>query len=220
MDETSTINSIGHYCGRFSDGFWGEPQNSLTNVVFVIGAMYAWNVWHKEKNGDIWQILLIVLAASIGVGSFIFHSIPTKTNLLIDLIPIQVFSLTYFGYVGITQLHASKRTMFIALISFMLVRSGWIALMPRGAFGGGVTHIPTLMLLFAIAVYLRSKRNQLGQYLLIASMTYLLALIARSFDLPLCSIFPIGFHWLWHILTGLTTSILVYGIVRAPTVGK
>ena len=214
MDKASTINSIGHYCGRFSDGFWGEPQNSLTNLLFIIGAAYAWRVRHKQKGGDIWQLVIIALAALIGVGSFTFHSFPTSTTLLIDLIPIQIFSIFYFGYVGIGHLHAPTRMIVLTSLSFMLVRFGWIAMMPKGSFGGGVSHIPALVLLFILAVCLHRKRNPLAIFLFLSSMTYLLALIARCLDLPLCSTFPFGFHWLWHVLTGVTASILVYGIVR------
>jgi len=216
MDHFSTINSIGHYCGHFNDGFWGEPQNSLSNLTFIIGAAYAWSIWRKQEERDIWQFVIIAFAASIGVGSFIFHSMPTRTTLVIDLIPIQIFSISYFGYVGINHLCLSKRTMVISAILFVAVRSGWITITPHGAFGGGITHIPALALLLTMAFFLHREKDLLAKYMLVASITYLLALVARCFDLPLCSAFPIGFHWLWHILTGLTSSILIYGIVKIP----
>jgi hypothetical protein len=44
MNPELTIASIGHYCGRYSEGFLGEPQNSISNIVFIIGAAYAWHV--------------------------------------------------------------------------------------------------------------------------------------------------------------------------------
>ncbi len=41
MHEASTINTIGHYCGRFGPGFWCEPLNSLSNIAFLLVAIFA-----------------------------------------------------------------------------------------------------------------------------------------------------------------------------------
>lgn len=216
MNSVSTINSVGYYCGRFSDGFWGEPQNSLTNLVFIIGAAYAYRTWKNNNQHNVWQLTIITLAASIGLGSFIFHSIPTRATLIIDLIPIQIFSISYFIYVGIWHIRSSKRSIAVAALIFIVVRYAWIAIMPPGALGGGITHIPALILLSSIGGYLKLRGNGLGKYVLMASVTYVLAFVVRSWDLALCSSFPIGVHWLWHILTGITTSTLIYGLVRVP----
>lgn len=95
MSTASTIESIGHYCGRFGPGFFGEPLNSFTNLAFVLGAMYAWRVWRSSESGGLWSPALFVLAGSIGVGSFVFHSITAPETLTGDLMPIQIFGLVF-----------------------------------------------------------------------------------------------------------------------------
>jgi predicted alpha/beta hydrolase len=52
MVHSAPVNKVGHYCGRFAPGLLGEPQNSLSNLVFVIGAVYAWQVWRARGAGD------------------------------------------------------------------------------------------------------------------------------------------------------------------------
>ena len=212
MEHASTINAVGHYGGRFGPGFFGEPLNSFTNLAFVIGAIYAWHVWQSNGARDRWQLLLFVLAGCIGVGSFIFHSVPTPTTLMFDLVPIQVFGLAYLAYVGIRYFRASQMQVILALVVFFFARQYWVSVSPRGALGGGITHIPSIVVLAAGGLCLRLKGIRLGRFLLIASVAYLSALVPRSLDLYVCPSFPIGLHWLWHLLTALTTTILLYGI--------
>jgi len=99
MTPSTAVTHIGYYCGRFGPGFWGEPLNSLSNFAFVLGAVIAFRFWLLSQSRDPWQLLLFSLAASIGVGSFIFHSYPVPATLVIDLVPIQIFGLTALAYV-------------------------------------------------------------------------------------------------------------------------
>ena len=102
------------------------------------------------------------------------------------------------------------------VIGFFLVRQYWIAATPKGALGGGITHVPSLLALIAIGVVLLVKRFLVGRYLLIASAAYVSALLVRSWDLYICPSFPVGVHWLWHLLTALTATVLVYGVAKMP----
>ncbi len=215
MNPELTIASIGHYCGRYSEGFLGEPQNSISNIVFIIGAAYAWHVSRSTGYQDAWAMLLFILAAAIGFGSFTFHTFPTETTLLIDLIPIQLFGLAYFGYIGSRYFEATNLSVAMALVAFFFIRQFWISFMPQGALGGGITHIPTLALVFLCSAYLLFKFRRLGILMFAAGVTYSAALYIRTWDLYLCSEFPFGLHWAWHVLTGLTVGILVYAVASS-----
>jgi hypothetical protein len=216
MSDASTISTVGHYCGRFASGFFGEPLNSFSNLAFVFGAFYAWHVWRSNVNRDRWQLILFILSAGIGFGSFIFHSAPTPNTLLADLVPIQIFALAFLGYVALKYLRLSSKAVVVILILFLVGRQSWVALVPPGALGGGITHVPALFLLVAITFVLRRKGLLLWRYLACASVAYSAALLVRSWDLAVCSYFPWGLHWAWHILTALTASILVLGIAAKP----
>jgi len=207
----STINTVGYYCGRFSSGFFGEPLNSFSNIAFVVGALYAWRVWRTNGVGDYWQLVLFMLAASVGLGSFIFHSMPTPETLLGDLVPIQIFGLALLGYVSLRYLRLSLAVTVALLLAFFFVRQFWIIMMPPGGLGGGITHIPTLLLLGIVTFVVRRKGLLLWHYMAAAIAVYVIALLVRAWDIAVCSSFPWGLHWVWHLLMALTASLLVYG---------
>jgi hypothetical protein len=210
------MHQIGYYCGRFNDGFWGEPQNALSNAAFVIAALLAFRLWQRH-NGDKAQLALILMTAAIGLGSFIFHTTPNRMTLLIDLVPIQIFGLSCFCYLGLRHFHARRKSVLLAVTAFFLVRQAWIMLMPPAALGGGITHIPTILLLGLCGVYLRCHGERVGSWLMLACIPYAGALLVRSYDLYLCNVFPLGLHWAWHLLTALTAGTVLYGLVACPS---
>lgn len=216
MPVGSTVNAVGYYCGRFGPGFFGEPLNSFSNLAFVAGAALAWYVWRGNPKRDAWQLPLFALAAAIGVGSFVFHSVPTPDTLMVDLVPIQVFGLTYFAYLCVRYLHVPILATIVLIVCFFFLRQGWIVVAPKGGLGGGITHVPSLLALTAIGATFLVKRLRVGRYILAACAAYILALVVRSWDLYICASFPIGVHWIWHLLTALTSTLLVYGVARMP----
>lgn len=191
-------------------------MNSFSNIAFILGALCAWRVSRSVGHGDDWQPILFALALSIGVSSFIFHSIPNPETLWLDLVPIQVFGLVLSAYVALKYLRLRAVFTVVLLPAFFLARQFWIALTPKGALGGGITHIPALLLLITFAFLLHRKDVRLWRYLAAATATYVAALVARSFDLVVCAAFPWGLHWVWHLLTALTASLVLYGVASEP----
>lgn len=209
-----TFNRVGYYCGRFSEGLTGELQNSLSNGAFIVAAGFAFATWRSSAKRDAFQLLLITLAALIGVGSFVFHSAPSTITLQIDLIPIQLFGLAAFFYVAKREFELPLWGAFLTIALFFLACQGWIQVTPRGAFGGGITHIPTVLLLIGSGLWLSYQRRPLGRYLLIAASLYIAALAARTADVLICSRFPLGVHWLWHLLTAAVVGSVLLGIMN------
>ncbi len=212
-----TLHKIGFYCGRVGDGFTGELQNSLSNVAFLVAAGIGLALWRTSARRETFQLVLIILAASIGVGSFIFHSAPNTLTLQLDLIPIQLFGLSAFFYVARRRFELPLWGAISAIAVFFVARQGWIILAPRGTFGGGITHIPTVVLLIACGILLARQHRPLGRYLIIASGFYVAALTARTADLLICSRFPLGVHWAWHLLTAAVVGTVLIGIIRHPS---
>ncbi len=89
--------------------------------------------------------------------------------------------------------------------------------MPRGALGGGITHIPTLFLLITCSLFLLSKHKKFSAMLLSAACIYVVALFVRAYDEQISLVFSLGLHWIWHILTAITASILIYTTVKFPS---
>ncbi|MCP4486844.1 MAG: ceramidase [Gammaproteobacteria bacterium] len=194
-----------------------EIMNQVSNLAFIIGAIYTWLYWKQRGSNDKFSLTLIILVALIGLGSFTFHTYPSSTTIWIDLIPIQIFGLSYFAYIGLRYFEASKIKIIIALITFFYIRQYWIIVMPRGALGGGITHIPTLFLLITCSLFLLSKHKKFSAMLLSAACIYVLALFVRAYDEQISLVFSLGLHWIWHILTAITASILIYATVKFPS---
>ena len=211
MTPSTAVTHIGYYCGRFGPGFWGEPLNSLSNFAFVLGAVIAFRFWLLSQSRDPWQLLLFSLAASIGVGSFIFHSYPVLATLVIDLVPIQIFGLTALAYVCLRYVGLTKSRTVALLLAFFLVRQLWIRSVNQGLLGGGITHVPAVLMLLSFGVILKLRQSPVANFLLLACASYVAALLVRSWDLYLCSAFPIGLHWLWHLLTATAASTIICG---------
>ena len=80
-----------YYCERTTDSFLSEPLNSITNLAFLIVAIF---IYKKYRN----QIYVNVFSFSIffiGIGSFLFHTIPSKITGLVDILFILIFILIY-----------------------------------------------------------------------------------------------------------------------------
>lgn len=210
-----TINRIGYYCGRFSDGFAGELQNSLSNIAFVVAAALGFAIWRSNAKRDRFQLALVILAALIGVGSFTFHSAPSMLTLQFDLIPIQLFGLAAFFYLARREFELQVLGALLAIAVFFLARQGWVFIAPRGALGGGITHIPTVLLLVGCGIWLSIKGKKIGRHLIIAAGFYAAALATRTADLLVCNSFPLGVHWMWHILTAAVVGSVLIGLMRS-----
>lgn len=220
MPPSSSLHTIGFYCGRHGSGLFDEVQNSFSNAAFVVGAMLAYRAWRNSADRDRLLLALMLMLAAIGVGSFVFHSHPTPVTLYIDLVPIQIYVLAVLGYALNRYLAFSWKTTALVLAGFFLVRQMWILVVPKGLLGGGVTHVPTLLaLLIAVAVLARRKIVA-WKYLVAGAAFYSIALVVRTLDIPLCAAFPLGLHWLWHLLTALAATSVLVGLVRSPRQGR
>lgn len=135
-------------------------------------------------------------------------------TLQFDLIPIQLFGLAAFFYLARREFELPILGALLAIAVFFLARQGWVMIAPRGALGGGITHIPTVLLLVGCGIWLSAKGKQVGRYLTIAAGFYVVALVARTADLLVCSRFPIGVHWIWHILTAAVVGSVLIGLMR------
>lgn len=93
--DTGLFTLIDQYCERTSAGIWNEPFNAISNVAFVIAALWAWQISAATANRDIIEKLIIVMAGSIGVGSLLFHTFATRWAELADVLPIWSFVAVY-----------------------------------------------------------------------------------------------------------------------------
>jgi len=75
--------------------FWAEPLNALSNASFVIAAAFALDFAICKRALQPSTLALISLAAVIGWGSFLFHTVPSYPSMWLDIIPITLFQILF-----------------------------------------------------------------------------------------------------------------------------
>lgn len=201
--------SIDIYCERTDASYWSEPVNALTNAAFLIAAIL---VWPRTAGVPLARALAAVLFA-IGVGSYLFHTHATAWAAMADTTPILLYILLYV-YVANRQYWALSWPMALlgalAFIPYAMVTTPLFERLPF--FEVSSFYWPVPLLIGAYAVALARRRPETARGLAIGAGILCLSLVFRSVDIPVCDGFPLGTHFLWHVLNAVMLGwmILVY----------
>src|SRR5918999_6520207 len=83
------------YCERVGMGVFAEPLNAVSNMSFLLAAWAAWVLASRTGALSAGVRVLIAIAASVGIGSILWHTYPTPLTLILDIVPILVFIICY-----------------------------------------------------------------------------------------------------------------------------
>ncbi|WP_377848279.1 ceramidase domain-containing protein [Bosea sp. UC22_33] len=209
------------YCERIDDGFWAEPLNAMTNAAFLAAAVAAFWLWRRQTGRERVILVLIGLVFAIGIGSFLFHTIPNRWTLLADVVPIQFFAFGYFAFalkrfLGLPGAITAFATLVFLGLALGLSAAGR-AVLPVGMAGsaGYAAFLPGLIGV-ALALTRRPALRHQGQLLALAAGAFAVSLTMRSIDNALCGSLPLGTHWLWHLLN----ASVLYLLLRAAAIGE
>ena len=108
------------YCERTNLQFFDEPINILSNIFFFIAAYYVFKEFKKNKSTKTFLVFPILIMF-IGLGSTSFHSLPNKITLLMDVLPIFLFSLFFVILFNFKILNLKKEFNFFFIIFFLLL---------------------------------------------------------------------------------------------------
>jgi Ceramidase len=193
------------YCERTGPGLFAEPLNAITNASFLIAAWAAWLLATRTGHVSSGIRVLVLLAASVGIGSVFFHTLPNAWTLILDITPILVFLVWFFWLYLRSVVGMSTPWAMTAIVVFVLASAS--AQLFGSVLHGALYYTPALIFLLALGVY-HARKRATGRYLLLAAAgVYFLALVFRTMDLEVCSAFPIGTHFLWHSLNGLAAYL-------------
>ena len=209
MDWSSPIDL---YCERNDASFWAEPANALTNAAFLIAAAAAFLLWRRAGGRDWPALALIVVVVAVGLGSFTFHTVARRGAMLADVIPIAIF---IYGYLLLAlrrflQLPAGAAIAIVVAYAAGAQALSWLA--PPRALNGSISYLPALV---AMAVMARTTRGQSRRRLELAVMIFTVSLGLRTIDLAACETFPIGTHFVWHLLN----AVMLYVLLRTAIIG-
>jgi hypothetical protein len=202
------------YCERTDPAFWAEPVNALSNAAFLIAAIVAYAQWRRTSERD-WPVAaLVALVATIGVGSFIFHTVATRGASLFDTVPIAVFIYAYLFFALRRFLGVSLIAAAVLLIAFVALSAVEGMLMPARALNGSHAYLPALAATLVVGWLVR--RQPAGPYVLAAGGTLIVSLVFRTIDNAVCPAFPLGTHFVWHLLN----AAVLYLLLRASLTGR
>ncbi len=208
MDWYQTIDG---YCERLDPGYWAEPVNALTNLCFVIAALVM--AWRLRGTSLPLGWAMTVILAMIGLGSYLFHTHAQGWSALTDTGSIAAFILIYLyaasrDFLGLSPLLASVCV--VGFFPFAATMTPVFSMLPVVNVSAG--YLPVALLIAIYGLILRKKAPETARGLLVGAAILLVSIVLRSLDMPLCGAFPVGTHFLWHILnaTMLGWMIEVY----------
>lgn len=205
------LEPVDLYCERLDPGFWAEPVNALSNLGFIlVGIWYGHAAWRARA--DLWTQALCLLVVAVGVGSFLFHTLANRWSELADVIPIWTFVGVYVVYAlrRFLGLPFYRVTRGLAITGFLAGFGYWAAPSGAGATtNGSIEYAPAVVALVIFVAALTVKRHPAALQVAVATAVFALSLTARSFDLAVCPAFPIGVHFLWHLLNATMLGLLL-----------
>ncbi|MBL7688651.1 MAG: ceramidase domain-containing protein [Bdellovibrionaceae bacterium] len=202
------FQSIDVYCERLSPEFWAEPANAISNLGFVLVGIWALG---RAKRGSAspMVIFLSAMVAVVGLGSFLFHTYANTLSLIGDLLPIFIFTSAYLYHSLHHYLKWSRGRAWIALAAVILSMLFVQIAIPNRILNGSLLYLPPLIALFAIANAIKRRQLAIAQRYQAAAIVFTLSLALRTIDFVVCDSFPMGTHFLWHLLNGACLGLLM-----------
>lgn len=166
-------------------------------------------------------LVLIGLVFAIGIGSFLFHTIPDRWTLLADVVPIQLFA---FGYFAFTLRRFFRVSWAITVAGTLIFFGSALSLSAVGrallppVLAGSAGYAAFLLGLAGVALAMSrdATLDRPHRLVALAGLAFAVSLTMRSVDGALCGSLPFGTHWLWHLLN----AWVLYLLFRAGMTGE
>jgi hypothetical protein len=207
------------YCERVGPGLLAEPLNSVTNIAFLLAAVALWR-WLRRQGYqpllavDLYALPLLMLA--IGLGSLAWHTVARPWAALADVLPIQLW-ISVFLVASLRRLLGfGGWATLIGFIAFQALSLGLPVLLPRGWLNGSVAYLPAWATLIGLALLLRARGSPAAPAFIQGAVLFSVSLLLRTVDHDLCPAWPVGTHFLWHLLNALLLYRLGTAFTKRP----
>jgi len=208
--------SVDLYCERLGPEFWAEPVNAITNLVFVMAGL--WGVVASRRNGSGRFVeVLGWWVVAIGVGSFLFHTFADRMTIWLDIVPIATLVVVY-AFFALHRFAGYGATASAAILVGFLVVCGVLTLLVpdslRIATNNTTGYLPAFLAMLVFGALCLWRGSHAGWYLLAAGAIFVLSAACRVADPVVCDTFPVGTHFLWHVLNGAMLWVVLAAAVR------
>lgn len=199
------------YCERVGPGLLAEPLNAITNVSFLLAAWAAWVLARRTGTLSAGVQVLVAIGASVGIGSILWHTLANSWALILDIVPIIVFIMCFIWLHARSVIEVPVRSA-VALVAAFLLMTAFV--FPYSAvLHGALVYTPGLLVVLALGLYDARKGTAARYTLLLAAGVYVGALFFRTIDNEVCSVVPLGTHFIWHSLIGLATYLAMRSLI-------
>ena len=203
------------YCERVGPGLLAEPLNAVSNISFLVAAWAAWVLARRTGALSTGVQVLIALAAATGIGSILWHTYPTMLMLILDIVPILLFIMWFIWLYTRNVIRMRPLFAGASVGAFLLLT--FLAFPFAGVLHGALVYAPGLVVTLVLGVFHAIERTVARFTLLAAAGVYLAALFFRTIDSEVCSVLPIGTHFLWHLLIGFVTYLAMRPLILSIT---
>ena len=210
MNWTSPLDE---YCERLNASFWAEPINALTNFAFLLAAACAYGFWCRQQRKDWPALVLIIVVMITGIGSFLYHTFANVWSALADVIPIALFIHIYL-FVALNRFLKLKWWLALLITLGFLVFSPQAGGMTTPLVGTSSAYVPALAAIFVVGLACLVTDKSRGGLLILTGFVFTLSVFFRTIDGAVCAEFPLGTHFLWHLLNSAVLFMLLWVLMR------
>ncbi|MCB9990483.1 MAG: hypothetical protein H6867_03765 [Rhodospirillales bacterium] len=187
------------YCEN-TGGLIAQPLNLLSCAVFWLGAIWMWHKRDEDDESPSFHQVAAVLLFLLGVTGMIWHGLGIPAVLALDMFLLFMLCVLVAVVVANDVLRWDMAKGLIVVVMLIvigaLLKDQTAGRLPQN---GGL-FLPLLFFLALAALKIQTVNEEVTVYLLSASYTLFFGLLARSVDILFCMYFPLGLHFLWHVL--------------------
>ncbi|ABD11754.1 hypothetical protein ThrDRAFT_01156 [Frankia casuarinae] len=190
----------------------------MSNLAYLTAAFALWRLLRRHSGVPASVAFMPPLAVLIGVGSFAFHTLATRWAQVLDIAPIGLFVFIYVGSF-LRWFYRLPWTWCLAGVAgFACVTAAFIALLGSQIPNRSAPYVPVLLLMIGLTVALygshHEDRSRYWRDFATAAGVFSAGLLARTIDEEACGSFPIGTHFIWHLLTELLIFVVGRALAR------
>ncbi|WP_319772926.1 ceramidase domain-containing protein [Breoghania sp.] len=216
MDPTQLVVA---YCERLDGAFWAEPANAISNMTFFMTTVgILWALFRKRRF-DVPVIGLSALVALIGVSSFLFHTLATPLTSALDILSVAIFILVVFFFAILRLFKIGLTGATLVTVGFLGL-SWFLSLLLGPKLGLSAMYIGPLISLFAIALTIAPNNRKIALGFFMTGLMFTLSVIFLTMDQQFCDWFPIGTHFMWHVLNAVVAYMLLRLVIYAKQVNQ
>lgn len=244
------FESIDLTCERVGAGFWAEPFNAFTGLLFAVAALLiAWRargagVFSPSAAG------LVALGVALGAATFLTHTLARQwtehlTNGVAAMLVLAALAVALVRFFGLS------RAVVLYLLVLFAAMSGLAAVfLPSEGLDGHAVLVPAVVVLLGFATVLRlwgrhalavlaqpknrgiaaaygpalrvaaEARREAGQRLLTAAVALTLALLLSSVDGEMCESLPVSLHFLSHVAAAGALYLVLEAVILSGALAR